>query len=47
MQRKAKLINSLQTDETLLKNFSGQYKANFDTDGLHVMYLFCFISATV
>ena len=37
MQRNAKFINSLQTDETLLKNFSEQYKANFDTDGLHVM----------
>ena len=40
MQRKAKFINSLQTDETLLKKFSDQYKANFDADGLHVMYLF-------
>ena len=39
MQRKAKLINSLQTDETLLKNFSDQNKSNFDTNRVHVMYL--------
>ena len=46
MQRKAKLTNSLQTDEKLLKNFPDQYKANFDADGFHVTYLFCFISGT-
>lgn len=40
MQRNAKFINSFQTDGTLLKNFSDQYKANFDADGVHVMYLF-------